>query len=246
MESSMKKRSFHLKRYDKDFGHSYSFGVTSTLELLHARPEHVLGVVLASKSERNAGAASIKKECARKGIELIQDDKTISRLSPKESHLAIGVFEKYRTELDPNKNHLILVNPSDMGNLGSIARTMVGFGITDLALIRPAADIFDPRAVRASLGAIFRLSFEYFESFDAYRAEFAHNLYPFMTDGREEISDVRFRKPFSLIFGNESSGLPDEFLDTGTSVTIRHDVKIDSLNLSVAVGIALYESIRRL
>ncbi|MBN2379954.1 TrmH family RNA methyltransferase [candidate division WOR-3 bacterium] len=240
----MKKMNFRLKRYHKDFEHSYAFGVTSTLELLEARPNNVLRIVLASRSERNAGAATIRKKCAQKQIPLVTDDKAIARLSPRENHLAIGVFKKYRSKLDPDKNHVVLVNPSDMGNLGSIARTMVGFGITDLALIRPATDIFDPRAVRASIGAIFRLSFIYFPSFDVYRAEFTHNLYPFMTDGQARIESVRFREPFALIFGNEQGGLSGEFLNIGKSVAVRHLGTIDSLNLTAAVAIALYETTR--
>jgi TrmH family RNA methyltransferase len=235
---------FRLKRYRKDSRYSYAFGVSSTLELLDARPARMLKVVLDSKGGQNAGIAALKEECGRRRIPLITDDKTLRRLSPKESHLAVGVFNKYQTRLDPNKDHVVLVNPSDMGNLGSIARTMVAFGMTDLALVRPAADIFDPRTVRASMGAIFRLSFEYFDSFDDYRSRFAHNLYPLMTDGRAPIDRVRFEPPVALIFGNEGGGLPDEFLDTGTSAAIRHEVTIDSLNLSAAVAIVLYERTR--
>lgn len=234
----------HLKRYRKEFEYSYALGVTCALELLETRPEHVLGVVLATKGERNAGAAIIRDRCAGKRIPVITDDKTIERLSPRESHLAIGIFHKYRTSLDPDKNHVILVNPSDMGNLGTIARTMVGFNMTNLALIKPAVDIFNPRTIRASIGAIFRLSFEYFESFDNYRKNFTLNLYPLMVEGQVLLDRVQFKFPFALIFGNESSGLPREFLDFGTAVAIQCEGRIDSLNLSSAVAITLYESTR--
>ena len=47
-------------------------------------------------------------------------------------------------------------------------------------------------------------------------------------------------KNYSLVFGNESSGLPDEFLNYGQSIFIPHSDKIDSLNLSMALGITLY------
>lgn len=237
---------FRLKRYQKDFEHSYTFGVFATLELLDARPEHLLRVVLASKGERNTGVAQLIDACARRHVPVEVSDSAIERLSSKESHLAVGVFRKYTPHLDPRRNHLVLVNPSDMGNLGTIVRTMLGFGITDLALIRPAVDIFDPKAIRASMGAIFRLSFEYFDRFETYQAAFAHNLYPLMTSGRAAIDRVAFEPPFALVFGNESSGLSDDFLDKGVSVTIPHNPQIDSLNLSVAVAIALYQSTRRI
>ena len=46
--------------------------------------------------------------------------------------------------------------------------------------------------------------------------------------------------PFSLIFGNEASGLPDAFAEMGVSTLIPHSGKIDSLNLAIAAGIGMY------
>jgi len=235
---------FRLKRYKKGFDHTYSFGVFATLELLETRPERLLRVVLASRGERNAGVARLKQACAQRQVPIEVNDTVLSRLSAKESHLAVGVLSKYAAHLVPANNHLVLVNPGDMGNLGTIIRTMVGFGITDLALVRPAVDIFDPKVIRASMGSIFRLSFEYFDDFEAYRAACRHNLYLLMTNGQATIDQVVVEAPFALVFGNESRGLPDRFLDLGTSVAIPHSPQIDSLNLSVAVGITLYQSTR--
>ncbi len=231
-----------LKRYHKSFEHSYACGVFATVELLDARPNQVLSVILSSKAERNAGVDKIKRLCTRHCIPLETDDKAISRLSPKASHLAIGIFQKYRSRLDGERNHIVLVSPRDMGNLGAIARSMVGFGITDLALIRPAADIFDPRAVRASMGSLFSLSVEYFDAFEDYASRFNRNVYPFMSDGTTTIHRVHFEPLWAFVFGNESSGLPDSFLNVGTSVTIPHAQRIDSLNLATSVALALYES----
>lgn len=237
--------TFRLKRYQKEFDHSYSFGVFATLELLTCRPEHVLRVVLASKGERNSGVGRLRDMCAERGIPTEMDDAAIERLSPKESHLAVGVFHKYPAPLDAGRDHLVLVNPADMGNLGTITRTMAAFGLADLALIRPAADLFDPRAVRASMGALFQMSFQYFEDFAAYRAAFRHTLYPLMTDGEVALGSVSFERPWALVFGGESSGLPAEFHSLGTSVRIPQTDRVDSLNLSVAVGVVLYAASTR-
>jgi TrmH family RNA methyltransferase len=231
---------FRLKRYQREFDHSYSFGVFATLELLGCRPDCVDRVLLASKGERSVGVARLRDECAAKGIPVGVDDTAIERLSPRESHLAVGVFRKYQAALDAARDHLVLVNPADMGNLGTIARTMAAFGLADLAVIRPAVDLFDPRAVRASMGALFRLSFQYFEDFGTYRAAFGHNLYPLMTDGAVALGEVSFTPPWALVFGSESSGLPADFHGLGTSVRIPQTDRVDSLNLSVAVGIVLY------
>lgn len=235
-----------LKRYKREFGYSYTFGVFPTLELLHHRPEQAVQVLLHSRGARNAGVEKIRALCAQHNIPCAEDDRTVERLEPREDTYALGVFEKYAPRLHPQANHVVLVNPSDMGNLGTILRTMLAFSVDNLALIRPAADIFDPRVVRASMGALFQVAFAYFDRFEEYRAAFGgHALYPFMTDGSTPIQQVTFRPPFALIFGNESAGLPAAYHEIGTSVAIPHSRAVDSLNLAVAVGIALYESTQR-
>jgi RNA methyltransferase, TrmH family len=231
-----------LKPYKKDFDYSYSFGVFPTLELLDARPESVLKVLVSEAGRKNRGVAKLEELCSRRRIRFEVNDRAVERLSPKENAYALGVFRKYEGNLNPAADHLVLVNPGDMGNLGTIIRTMLGFGVTNLALVRPAADAFDPRVVRASMGALFRIELRYFDTFTAYQEQFSRDMYPFMTNGKVVLAGAEFRRPFSLIFGNESSGLPEDYCDTGTSVTIPHSNRIDSLNLTIAVGVALYEA----
>lgn len=230
------------KKYRKEYEHSYSFGVFPTLELLHSRPESVIRVITASRGARNEGVLKLQLECRKLNIACEVNDKVIERLAPKENVYAVGVFRKYTHPLDAKASHVLLVNPSDMGNLGTIIRTMLGFGITNLGIVRPAADLFDPKVVRSSMGALFNLSFEYFDHFSDYQARFPRQLYPFMTDGKIALGETNFKPPFTLIFGNESAGLPEDYLSVGTSVAIPHSQQIDSLNLPIAVGIALYEA----
>jgi TrmH family RNA methyltransferase len=233
-----------LKKYTRDDSHAYTFGVFPTLELLEHQPQQAREVLLHTSGERNQGVPRIRALCQRHHISLNVDDKRVERLSPKDNTYAIGVFEKYQPRLAPQNNHVVLVNPADMGNLGTILRAMLGFGFRDLALIKPAADIFDPRVIRASMGALFQVNFVYYDSFEAYRAAFQHHLYPFMISGGVPLPEAKFEPPFALVFGNESSGLPDDFREIGTSVSIPQRAAIDSLNLSVAVGIALYQAIQ--
>lgn len=233
------------KKYDKDAPHAYSFGVFPTLELLRCQLPRVIEVVLHSQGERNEGVSKIRALCQHTRIPVVVDDRLVERLSPRENTYAVGIFQKYYPRLDPQASHVVLVNPGDMGNLGTVTRTLLGFGISNLGLVRPAVDIFDPRAVRASMGAVFHLAFDYFDTFEAYQAAFAgHHPYPFMTDGAVTLDKADFQPPFTLVFGSESSGLPPEFNDTGSSVRIPQRRAVDSFNLSVAVGIALYAATR--
>jgi TrmH family RNA methyltransferase len=230
-----------LKRYKKDFGHSYCFGVFPTLELLVHRPQDVLKVLVHPKGEGNEGVAKIRVICQENGIQLEIQEKAFSHIGARENDYAAGIFRKVEPGLDQAANHVILVNPSGMGNLGTIIRTMLGFGFGDLAIIEPAADIYHPETVRGSMGALFQMRFQRFENFEAYRDAYPRNFYPLMTDGVIPLPEESFAPAFGLIFGNESSGLGSEYQEVGTSVSIPQNKAIDSLNLAVAVGVTLYQ-----
>lgn len=92
------------------------------------------------------------------------------------------------------------------------------------------------------MGSIFEINYEYFTTFDEYTYKFPENkVYPFVLGGNLELGSFEFEKPASLVFGNEGSGLDDSFLQYPNTVTIKHSANIDSLNLAVATGVALYE-----
>ena len=122
---------------------------------------------------------------------------------------------------------------------------MAGFSFFSLAIIAPACDPFDPKAVRASMGALFDVKVTMYQSFEEYQKEFPeHNLYPFMLQATKNIKEAKKSYPVTLIMGNEATGLPREFLNVGTPVLIPHSPYIDSLNLDNATAIALYEFAR--
>lgn len=229
-----------MKVYKKGDETSYTLGVFPTIELLEKKSEYVQRVVVHSSIEQNKGYPKIKELCTKYHIPIDIHDKTIQKLSPKGNCFAIGVFRKYETVLE-DKKHVVLVNPMDMGNMGTMIRTMIGFGYHNLAIIRPAVDVFDPKVVRSSMGSLFHMNIQYFDSFDDYYALYKHHhLYPFMLKGAKNIHGVEDNGLISLVFGNESSGLDDSYLEYGQSVFIPHSEDIDSLNLSMALGIALY------
>ncbi|HBP38296.1 MAG TPA: TrmH family RNA methyltransferase [Clostridiales bacterium] len=233
-----------FKPYKKEFDYSYSLGAYPTIELLQGRPETALAVLTSSDLRASPEISEIDQICSSHRIGILANDRLISRISAKENCYVIGVFKKYSLSLDPGRPHVVLVNPSNMGNLGTIIRTVLGFGIRDLAIIRPGLDIFDPKVIRASMGAFFRINFQYFDLFSDYRMGYPeHDLYPFMLQGKVSLNDLRPQasRPCSLIFGNEATGLDGTFLKIGTPVVIRHSDQIDSLNLPVAVGIAAYD-----
>lgn len=235
----------YYKKYKRDFDHSYTYGVFPTLELLTYQPKQALRVFIHTKGKENEGLAKIKDLCQKYGISIEKADGLLAKLSSAENCYAIGVFKKYQTAIENSNNHVVLVNPSDPNNAGTIIRTMIGLDVTNLAVIKPAIDIFDPKVIRASMGAIFQLYFSYYNSFQEYQHTFVfHHMYPFMGKGKHILQNTTFQKPFSFIFGNEGSGLPESFRTIGESISIPQSDKIDSFNLSVAVAFALYEATR--
>ena len=232
-----------MKKYKKTDLESYTLGTTLTLELLNKKIEYVKRVYIHSKQEKNETYNKIVNICNDNKIEIIYSDKVINTLSDKENCYIIGVFEKFSCDIDYNKNHIVLVNPSNMGNMGTIIRSSVGFNISNLIIISPGVDIFDPKVIRSSMGAIFNIRFKYFDSFNDYikLCNKDREYYPFMLKARTNLKDIKVNNQFSLIFGNEATGLCDEYLHVGTPLIIKHTNNIDSLNLDNAVSIALYE-----
>lgn len=254
-----------IKSYKKDAEYSYTLGAFPTFELLDAMPECVETVLVHStftdreKLEKKCADIAGSKDIAAKRkalglpvlIEIQENNKLIAKLSDKENVYVIGVFRKFGQKLDPARPHVVLVNPSNMGNLGTIIRTACGFGIYDMAIIEPAADAFNPKTVRASMGSLFRIRHESFDNFEEYmdrfectpdRQEDGRQIFTFMLNGEKPLTVSDCPKPrlYSLVFGNEATGLPNEFLSYGTSIIIPQTEFVDSLNLTIAAGIGMY------
>jgi TrmH family RNA methyltransferase len=184
----------------------------------------------------------IRELCREADLEILENDRLVDKLARRGNTYAVGVFEKFQHHLDHGEDHLVLVHPSGMGNLGTIVRTMLGFGHRNLAVIEPAADLFHPRVIRASMGAIFQVTSQRFEAFSDYWGTYAgHTLYPLMTDGEQRLDQVRFESPHAVILGEESSGLEESFHQYGTSVRIPQSSAVDSLNIALSAGICLYQ-----
>jgi TrmH family RNA methyltransferase len=230
------------KRYKKEIGYSYSLGIFLTLELLQNKPDKVIEIIISNQTEASEGVGKIIKHCKTHHVPYSTNDKLINSLSSKGNCYVIGIFSTYNDPMHHENNHIVLVNPSDAGNLGTIIRAALGFNITDLAIIRPAVDIFDPKTIRASMGSLFSINFTYYDSFIDYEENHrTHQLYPFMLQAEKKLKEVIVQSPFALVFGNEATGLNQDYQNKGTSVIIPHSTKIDSLNLATAAAIAMYE-----
>ncbi len=230
-------------KYEKSGTTSFALGTTLTFELFKTRPELIKRLYISEKQKRDDTYHRLLALAKENHVAVIENNKKIFKdLSQKDNTMVVAEFAKFEDDLSKEHNHVVLVNPSNMGNLGTIIRSCVGFGINDLVIIRPASDLFDPKVVRASMGALFHIRYRLYDDFAQYEKDHpSHHLYPFMLQAKTALHEVKIQSPWSIIFGNEATGLPASFLEKGTPVLIPHTPYIDSLNLDNAAAIGIYE-----
>ncbi len=234
-------QSPRFKAYKKEFDYSYSLGLFPTVELVTHKQDMVKALVFSSDATKSDIAKRLQQLCRTQGIPVVTDDKQLASLSKNGNSVVAGIFSKWADELAKNDSHIVLVEPDDMGNIGTILRSMLGFGYQNLAIIGKSADYWHPRCVRASMGALFQQRVVQFETIEAYQQTYPqHTLYPFMLDGAQKLSAKRLTRPHSLVFGNEGAGLDARYKTLGEPIAIEQDSAIDSLNLATAVSIAMY------
>lgn len=137
----------------------------------------------------------------------------------------------------------------DPGNLGSLLRTAEGAGASGCVTLRGGADPFRDKAVRGSMGSVFRLPVLHGLAAPAV-VDFArrHRLQLVVADGGGERlhTQADLQKPLALVVGAEAAGVPPELL-AAADVRVRIPLQppVESLNVAVAAGVMLYEARRQ-
>jgi TrmH family RNA methyltransferase len=149
----------------------------------------------------------------------------------------------------PSSLVVALHSVGNPGNLGTIIRTASAAGASGVILIGPSADPYDPAAVKASMGALFTVPVATAVSaaeFLAWAREGGVRVAATSARGSVTCWDADLRPPLAVLLGSEGSGLPEDVLDAADlRVAIPMTGTAESLNLSVAAGILLYEVRRR-
>ena len=151
----------------------------------------------------------------------------------------IGVFRRDDLQRDALPVGLALWHVSDPGNVGTLLRTADAFGPASVALSRGCGDPFGPKALRASMGAIFRVPLAPFE--DAARPRVA-----LVAGEGVPLRDLELGDAVTFVLGAEREGLPDDIVRMCDAVAhIPQSPLAESLNVSAAGAVALYELSRR-
>ena len=145
---------------------------------------------------------------------------------------------------------LLLHGVSDPGNLGTILRTALATGFTDVVLDERCADIYSPKVVRSAMSALFSLNLIRVKDLTDTVLDLKKMKYTVyaaaLTDEAVSVYDTAFSKKTALIFGSEAHGISDELLAISDIVyIIPMNSEIESLNVAVAAGVSMYECQRQ-
>ena len=143
---------------------------------------------------------------------------------------------------------VVLAGLQDPGNLGAILRSAEAFGCSGVLSLPGTVSAWNPKAVRASAGSVFRvplLAVSAEECFNRLR-EAGVKILTTAVDGAQPAEGVNFAGPVALIIGNEGSGVPAELAaQADGAVTISCPGPVESLNAAVAASVLLYEASRQ-
>jgi TrmH family RNA methyltransferase len=141
---------------------------------------------------------------------------------------------------------LILDSITNPGNLGTMLRTSAAAGVDAVLLTSGCVDIYNPKVVRGSMGALLRLPVHQLEWDEIARIVDRMRICVAEVGGSSAYTAVDWRQPAALIVGNEAHGASDEaYTLADGSVSIPMSVETESLNAAIAAGIILFEAARQ-
>ena len=156
-----------------------------------------------------------------------------------------GAMEKYESYLKP----VLTVCRKDPGNLGTTLRTAEALGIRSVFLLGEGCDLFSPKALRASMGAVFRLSLVLERDPKRLKTLLeGYTLHAAVPDsGATPVTEIDFSTGLhAILIGNEGNGLTEETISLcHDRITIPMRGRAESLNASAAANILLWELCRK-
>lgn len=163
--------------------------------------------------------------------------------------LAVIEKEAEKEQIDYNEDLIVVLDKvQDPGNLGTILRTVDSIGLKQIIVAEGSGDIFNPKVVRSTMGAIFRVKVKISQDIQKTIAEIKKHKFKVVSTSLatdKSIYDVKYEK-CAIIIGNEANGVSKELQDASDElVKIPMLGNTESLNASVATGIVLYEYVRQ-
>lgn len=163
----------------------------------------------------------------------------------------IGVFSIPRGDMESFKHGdlVVLDRLQDPGNVGTIIRTSDAAGVSGIIAIKGTVDVFSPKVVRAAAGSVFRVPIaEVEDAKELVDVLEKLGIKPISIDprGGKMFYDMPPDERLAIIVGNEGGGISKEILEISEmNLMIPMREGIESLNAAMALGIVIYERVRR-
>ncbi len=164
--------------------------------------------------------------------------------------IAVIKKKKYSETQDDCNFAIFCDRIQDPGNLGTIIRTADAFGPAVVILNRGCVDVYNPKVIRASAGAIFRVPFIHMDSDKEIinllkKSDF--KIISTVIESKYSFEDMEKEDKICIVIGNEGQGVSQEIVDKShMSITIKMSGRAESLNASIAAGISIYEIRKKL
>ena len=146
------------------------------------------------------------------------------------------------TKKIPNKisqRVLFLERIQDPGNVGTLLRSALAFGFTTIVTDR-CADLTQPKVMRATQGALFKLNHLEMTLSDFIQKAPHHHLYATAVHQKNATPKLNPTPPFTLILGNEGQGLSESTLQLAHTILTINTENIESLNVATAGTLLMY------
>ena len=204
----------------------------------------------------SAGKSVLRKLAGFKAVTVAQD--AFSKVATRDSSdgvLAVFMHRTFKFEDILKRTRadcpfiVAIESVEKPGNLGAILRSADGAGVHGVVILGQDIDIWNPNVIRASLGGIFSVPTVRLEPEDFFAQCKQLKIKTVAAALSNKSSSVFFenlKEPVSVIFGSEAHGLSDAIIDRcDSSIVIPMKGVCDSLNVSVAAGIVMYETLRQ-
>jgi TrmH family RNA methyltransferase len=185
---------------------------------------------------------------------LILPDDVFAGAAATETPQGVAALVKFKDfDLDdilrpPRPLVVVLAGVQDPGNLGTVVRSAEAFGASGVLLAEKTAGRFNPKAVRASAGSIFRLPTATVKLTDAVAKLRERGVRLVATSSHQgtPMDEAELTGALAIFLGSEGAGLPQEAMSRMDEVlAIPHSPRVESLNAGIAASILLYEAARQ-
>lgn len=174
---------------------------------------------------------------------------SISDVRTPQGILALVQRKGAETQIDYTQDVIVVLDDiQDPGNLGTILRTVDSVGLNQIIVSKGTADCYNPKVIRSTMGAIFRVNIVESEDLERTLKEIQDNNFKVVVTSlqtKKSLYDIEFNKK-AIVIGNEANGVEKKIQNMADEkIKIPMLGKTESLNASVATGVVLYEYVRQ-